>query len=450
MVCPVHPKHITAIETDAAFVGHNRDNMPLTVPIAHDFICPWCWVGLFQAKRLAKELGIQFDWRGYELFPEELEWPDYVAHEPPANKPPTLSRLDFLLHLESIEIPKIDRPKKQRTHNAHEAVEYAKTEGVADELVEAIYRAYWEEGLEINDPKVLKKIAKPIVDDLDDMLKAIEKKKFAHLITGFDDDAHKKGVYNVPTFFIGSERLAEQPYGVLRKAITSVLEDDRWSSIYAGLDFPKVDRDRPYVYICMVATIDGKTVSGDREDCVIDLGSKVDHKLMRRIEESSDAVLIGAQTLRATSKDWNPRPDKRFVLSNSGNLPMKSAFLSEGAPYVVTNDVSHIIVIQGVKLIRVGKEEVDMKELLRRMKTGLGIDRLLVLGGSEVNAQLLAEDLVDELFVTIAPKVKLGRDVPTYAGGEPLPQDELLNFRLVEQHTVANEVFLRYRRERKK
>jgi riboflavin biosynthesis pyrimidine reductase len=84
---------------------------------------------------------------------------------------------------------------------------------------------------------------------------------------------------------------------------------------------------------------------------------------------------------------------------------------------------------------------------MRALQSGLGVRRLLILGGSETNAVFLADDLVDELFLTIAPKVKLGRSVPTYAGGEPLARDSLLRFKLLEHHVVESEVFLRYRRE---
>ena len=72
-----------------------------------------------------------------------------------------------------------------------------------------------------------------------------------------------------------------------------------------------------------------------------------------------------------------------------------------------------------------------------------------MLGGSELNAQLLKADVVDELFLTVAPKIKLGRDVPTYAGGEPLPREAILDFDLLESHVLGDEVFLRYRRRRR-
>ena len=77
-----------------------------------------------------------------------------------------------------------------------------------------------------------------------------------------------------------------------------------------------------------------------------------------------------------------------------------------------------------------------------------GVERLYVLGGSELNGQLLGADLVDELFLTVAPKVRLGADLPTYAGGEALPREGLLEFDLIESHVVGDEVFLRYRRKK--
>ncbi len=204
---------------------HSR-TMDLTIPVAHDFIFPWCWVGFLQAKRLEEEFGVKFDWVGYELFPIELEWPEYAAvPEPPANKPPILSRFDFILAADDMEMPKSVRPKKMRTFNAHEAVEYAKTEGIGSELIEALYRAYWERGEEINDIGVIKSLANGIVKDLAALERAIETQQFKVKIVGFDDDAYASGIYNVPTFTIWGKRYAEQPYIYLRRAIQQVVRE---------------------------------------------------------------------------------------------------------------------------------------------------------------------------------------------------------------------------------
>lgn len=422
--------------------------MPLTIPVAHDFICPWCWIGLLQARRLQEDLGARIEWRGYELFPAGLDWPDYpTAKLPPMNKPSTPSRFDLMLAAEGIEMPHVTRPHKMRTYNAHQAVEYAKTEGdaVADTFIEALYRAYWERGEAINEIPVLKRVANGIVHDVDAMLEAARTKRYRDKVVQFDDDAYAKGVYNVPTFFIGGERLAEQPYNVLLKAAKKAQEELGGTDVYNALEFPQAPKDRPYVFINMVATIDGKILSGGRNESVADLGSKIDHLLMKRTEKAADAIMLGAQTLRATPPSWNPKSAKRIVVSRSGKFPTDHCFLLGGESYVATSGSAMFPVPHGVKIIRAGSERVDLKLLLERLK-GQGIHRLLVTGGSDLNAQLLREGLVDEVFLTVAPKIKLGDDVPTIAGGEALPRYNLINFDLVEHHVIGNEIFLRYRR----
>jgi riboflavin biosynthesis pyrimidine reductase len=220
--------------------------------------------------------------------------------------------------------------------------------------------------------------------------------------------------------------------------------------IYADLKFPEAPKDRPYTFINMIATIDGKTVSGDRGESVAGLGSKVDQELMDRIESASDAVLLGAQTLRATSKRWDPKSPVRVAVTNSGDVPFDAAFFTgpSSQAYVASSAKSMFDVPEGIAKIVAGKKEVEAAMLSKYLREELDIHLLHILGGSEINALFLKEDLVDELFLTIAPKLKLGRDLPTYAGGEPFPKDRLPEFEIVEHHVVGSEVFLRYRRKR--
>lgn len=180
---------------------------------------------MLQAKRLKEEFGATIEWRGYELFPQSLEWPDpSPAAESPTNKPATPTRFEFLLHADGLQLPESERPTKMRTYNAHQAVEYAKTEGVQDEFVEALYRAYWERGENINEPLVIQLLAEGIIRDTEALREAVASNKFADNVIGFDDDAYASGVYNVPTFFIGENRYAEQPYTVLREAVQKLAE----------------------------------------------------------------------------------------------------------------------------------------------------------------------------------------------------------------------------------
>lgn len=197
----------------------------------------------------------------------------------------------------------------------------------------------------------------------------------------------------------------------------------------------------------MVTTIDGKTITGTREDNVLDLGSKVDHELMDRIESASDAIILGAGSARANPASWDPRCPIRIVVTNSGEVDWDSKYFTGGQAHVACSTSADFQVPPHVTKLAFGVPDLDFRALVRHLRQSLDIQYLHCLGGSELNSQFLRRDLVDELFMTIAPKVKLGRNLPTYAGGEPLDRKSLLNFNLVEHHAVGDEVFLRYRRE---
>jgi hypothetical protein len=420
--------------------------MAVTIPVAHDFICPWCWAGLLQARRLQADFGVEIDWRGYELFPAGLYWPDYPpAPERPHNRPETPSRLEFLLAADGITMPDVVRPKKMRTYNAHQAAEYAKTEGVGDAFIERLYRGFWENGLEINKPEVIRFLATGLIRDLDALDEAVRTKKFKKNIVDFDDDAYANDVYNVPTYWIGGERLAEQPSSILAAAVKRFIEESGGIGLYHALDFPSAPADRPYIYVNMVSTLDGKILTGKRHEHVHDLGSKTDHLLMKRIESSADAVILGAESLRATSPKWNPRAHTRVVVTKSGDLPADAEFFKHGAPFVATPGSAEFPLPAGAKILRAGGANLDLSLLLYNLRQS-GVRRLLLLGGSELNAQFFAADLVDELFLTLAPKIKLGRDVPTLADGEELPREAVQKYDLLSHEAIGNELFLRYRR----
>ncbi len=480
--------------------------MGVVIPVAFDFTCPQCWIGFLQAQRLRAEFGVEIDWLPYELWPEELPWPEPRPAIPePPGKPKIPSRFELQLRADGIEMPPAmgSRPKRMRAHYPHEAAAFLKVKEPErlEHFIGAAFRAYWERGERIGDLDVVLELA----GDGDELREALECRAYRDQVVHYDAAAFASGVWNVPTFWIGGERFAEQPYSVLAEAVA---RDERGETrddlrtIYADLVFPASPSGRPYTYINMVATIDGKILTGERDEHVVDLGSKVDHELMRRIEVSADAVMVGATTLRASKKSWNPGAAKRIVVTRSGNLDLDHCFFSGDAYVAVPDDAKldedrlrrsatlqadedrlrrsatlqadedrlrrsatlqsdedrlrRSATLQAdedrlrrsatLQVLRAGRGDVDLNDLVRQLK-GMGVERLLVMGGSTLNAQLLKLGLVDELFLTVAPKVKLGKDVPTYADGEPLARGEIQDYALIEEHRVGDELFLRYRRK---
>lgn len=194
----------------------------MTIQVAFDYTCPYCYIGHHQVLRLREEFGVEFDYLCYELWPEGME----IVHGPVKpdipGKPRVPTRFEFALAASGVPKPRhfVDG---DRIHNALEATEHAKAVGVAGQFVDRLFRALWIEGLAINDLNVLSSLAEGIVPDVDALLADVENRAFADKIVLFDDPAHATGVYNVPTFVINGKKFAEQPFSVLERAIRAVL-----------------------------------------------------------------------------------------------------------------------------------------------------------------------------------------------------------------------------------
>lgn len=390
--------------------------MAITIPVAHDFICPWCWIALSQTGRLQREFDVEFDWIGYELFPAELDWPiPSPSRTADPNKPYTPGRLDLALAAEGLAPFTVARPHHMRSHNAHLAAEYAKTEGKGEQMVRALYEELFMRGANINDPSYLEVLARGIVEDPKAMRHAIDRDLFLDKIVHFDGQAHASGVFNVPTFFIEGKRYAEQPYAVLREAVT------RFASPVPGfwrnLSFPELPQNRPYTAIVMAQTVDG-TVSLEGRPFI---GTRDDLFVMRTLEEQFDASIVGAETVRRSPASWYSRSPRSFILSRSGKLPADSEY-AKRASVVDASELS------------------DLSELLRKQD----IQTLLVEGGPSVNRQFLELGLVDEIFLTLTPTVSMQEQVLSIIG-QNKTKCPPISLRLVSEHKWGDELFVRYR-----
>jgi predicted DsbA family dithiol-disulfide isomerase len=193
----------------------NRTND--TMLIAHDYLCPWCWIGFFQARRLSEEFPqIRQDWRGYELLPESAgPLPAFKLRTYPFD-PPT--RLDRLAEIDDVRIPSGRTIGAVRTHDALQGAEYVKAKAPErfDIYNERVYRAYWEQSADISDYQVLGQIAEASGLDTDDFLAAIAAREFSDKIVPFNQPAYAEDVTHVPSFIFRGERCAEAPYSTIR------------------------------------------------------------------------------------------------------------------------------------------------------------------------------------------------------------------------------------------
>lgn len=89
---------------------------------------------------------------------------------------------------------------------------------------------------------------------------------------------------------------------------------------------------------------------------------------------------------------------------------------------------------RGAEVMVVGEHRVDLMATLGYLKSH-GVERLLVEGGGMLNAELLKQRLVDELYVYIAPLIFAGATAPTFADGLGLERAEAIRLERLRVET---------------
>ncbi|MTV26814.1 pyrimidine reductase family protein [Nitriliruptoraceae bacterium ZYF776] len=234
-------------------------------------------------------------------------------------------------------------------------------------------------------------------------------------------------------------------------------------TIYAGLVLPAdgPGEERPFVGLNMVASVDGAIAVDGRSG---PLGGPADEVAFPRLRAACDAILVGAGTVRAEGYRVPRGDDERrrarvragldavpvlVVVSGSLDLDPDAAVFAtrEGEPrtIVVTHGESDPATrarLAEVADVRVhGARTVDLGGALRRLHAD-GIRRVLGEGGPALNGALLVEDLVDELFLTVAPVLVSG-DAARAVHGPAL--DAPRELELVALYEEAGELLTRWR-----
>jgi riboflavin-specific deaminase-like protein len=213
--------------------------------------------------------------------------------------------------------------------------------------------------------------------------------------------------------------------------------------------------ERPYVATNFAATVDGRAtivgVSGP-------IGSATDTSMLVGLRTRFDAVMIGAGTMRAerygrplANQEKRERRERlglphdplMVIVSGSLDLPWDAPLFTEGAGRVLVFTASEAEPPEVATTLRVVRHEgsVDLGAALRHLRRERGVRALLCEGGPRLHAELQAAGLVDDLFLTISPKLA-GGEAPRIVEGE-LPG--IVALELAWLLESDGELFARYR-----
>ena len=178
-------------------------------------------------------------------------------------------------------------------------------------------------------------------------------------------------------------------------------------------------------------TVDGKIATHQGDSAI---SSKDDLIRVHKLRDSVDGIIVGISTVladnpRLTIRLGRKQPKEkhltRIIIDSMGRIPLDSQILrtaSKIKTIVAVTKLAHINVRRKIKktgaiVIVAGKETVDLKRVLWTIQK-MGIKKILVEGGGEINWSLFSLGIVNELIVTIAPKIVGGRQATTLVEGE--------------------------------
>jgi riboflavin-specific deaminase-like protein len=232
-------------------------------------------------------------------------------------------------------------------------------------------------------------------------------------------------------------------------------------AIYEEVHLPPAGRRdpaRPYVITNTVSSVDGKTVM---EGKAFGIGSATDRLTMRTLRSKADAVMIGAGTLRAEKlslgldRTDGVRQPLAIIVTETGDVPLEKhlivkggqevlILLSEAAPNSVVERLRSLAPVMRTPADPTGA--VELGAALRTLKAERGVESLVVEGGPGLNHALISRNLVDELFLTVAPELLGGSadQTLTLLRGPTLPARDRPALDLVSIHLSGGELFLRY------
>ena len=231
------------------------------------------------------------------------------------------------------------------------------------------------------------------------------------------------------------------------------------SAPYEDLVLPPAGRrgvGRPFVVLNMVSSLDGRTAI---EGKAAGIGSRTDRRTMRTLRSKADAVMIGAGTLRAErlslglDASSHASQPLAIIVTDTGDVPLEEhlivpegqevlILLSDAAPTKVVERLGKLALVMRAPADPTGA--VDLHAALRILQAERGVEAIVVEGGPGLNHALISHDLVDELFLTVAPELLGGsadQTLTLFKGPEFTirPTLELLSI-----YSAESELFLRY------
>ncbi len=224
---------------------------------------------------------------------------------------------------------------------------------------------------------------------------------------------------------------------------------------------------RPFVFVNMGMTMDAKIATAN--GTVSSFGSQKDLQHLYELRATSDAIMSGARTLDRHPVTLGSGGDRfvsrrkrnhlqphalRIVVSGSGSIDLNAEVFkhrfspillltSTACPAAQLDALRH-----KVDAVHISDgPHIEWQSALHWLSATWGVKRLLSEGGGALNGALFQAGVVDELHLTLCPRLIGGRSSPSIADAPiPTPLNQAYPLRLHSVRRHQDELFLVYQR----
>ncbi|EEX10641.1 dsba oxidoreductase [Ruegeria lacuscaerulensis ITI-1157] len=182
--------------------------------ILSDPICPWCYIGktnLDKALAAVPDHPFVIEWHPFQLNPDMpeggMDRREYLERKFGGKEGAVKAYAPVVEHAEKAGL-NINFEAMKRTPNtldAHRLIHWAGIEGKQNEVVDALFDAYFVQGRDIGDHEVLADIADSVGMDAAVVLKLLKSDADRDDIRKRDAHSREMGVNSVPTFIVANQ-----------------------------------------------------------------------------------------------------------------------------------------------------------------------------------------------------------------------------------------------------
>jgi predicted DsbA family dithiol-disulfide isomerase len=209
----------------------------ITIDIVSDTVCPWCFIGKRRLERalseMPQDMRVMIGWRPFQLNPEMpeggLDRKTYLESKfgGPDGAKQAYDTITASGAEEGIAFNFTGIGRTPNTINSHRLIQRAAVDDKQDEVVEALFKAYFLDGRDIGDVDVLVEVAEAAGMDGKKTRAYLETDEDADQVRQEDAMARNMGVSGVPCFILNRKYAISgaQAPEVFKQAFAQVLQE---------------------------------------------------------------------------------------------------------------------------------------------------------------------------------------------------------------------------------